>query len=76
MQHVNQVISILSQMYFVKNLVSNEIRNPKDQSVYASPQAWMYFNPGSQTTLQHMLSDWARVQRSTVGQHDDVKKLH
>ena len=46
--------------------------------VMAALHTVSYFSPDSQAVLQCMLSDWARVQRSTVGQceqhEDDVKK--
>ena len=39
---------------------------------------WRYFNQGSQVVLRRMLSDWERIQRSTVRscerQEDDIKK--
>ena len=37
-----------------------------------------YFDPGSQAALRHILPDWARAQKSIVGQCEqhkvDVKK--
>ena len=59
-------------------LVLYEVLSPKIWSIKAIPQAWKYFNPGSQAGLWHMPFDWAHVQRSTVGwfeqREDDVKK--
>ena len=55
-----------------------KVLSPKSRSIKASPQTWIYFNPGIKVALRHMLSDSARVQRSAVGrceQHEnDVKK--
>ena len=45
-----------------------EVLSPKDLSIKASPQTWRYFNLGSQVGLRHMMSNWERVQMSTVGQ--------
>ena len=65
-------------MFLLLLLFLSEVLSPKSWSFNASLQAWGYFNPGSQAALRRMLSDWARVQRSTVGRYeyheDDVKK--
>lgn len=45
-----------------------EVLSPKDLSIKASPQTWRYFNLGSQVGLRRMMSNWGRVQMSTVGQ--------
>ena len=41
-----------------------------------SPKAfstWRYFNPGSQVAVRRMLSEWAHVQSSTVGQCENYE---
>ena len=47
-------------------LLLSYVLSPKSQSIKASPQSRRYFNPGSHAVLRHILSDWARAQRSTV----------
>ena len=61
------------------SLLLLEVLGTKDRPIKASPQAWRYFNPGSEAVLRHMLSDWARVQKSTMAQceqHEDDVKEH
>ena len=48
------------------------VLSPKSQSIKASPQSRRYFNPGSHAVLRHILSDWARAQRSTVGRSRSI----
>ena len=68
------MMGILPYIYF---LLLSELLKPKGQPIKTSLQAWRYFNRDSQTAFWCILSDWARVQRSTVWQRekheDDVK---
>lgn len=68
------------KVFLVKyHLLLSELLSPKGRSVKASPQAKRYFNPDSQAALWCMLSEWARVRRSTVGhckQHGSGVKKH
>ena len=53
-------------------LLLSYVLSPKSQSIKASPQSRRYFNPGSHAVLRHILSDWARAQRSTVGRSRSI----
>ena len=53
-------------------LLLSYVLSPKSQSIKASPQSRRYFDPGSHAVLRHILSDWARAQRSTVGRSRSI----
>ena len=70
---------ILSLLILLLLILLYEVIRPKGRSVKASSQAWSYYNPSSQAVLRYMLSNWARTQRSTVGQcekHEDNVESH
>ena len=57
----------------------SEVLSPKGLPIKASPQSGRYFNPGSQASLQRILSDSAHIlTRGIMGKceryEDDVKK--
>ena len=68
----NSLLLVLLLLLLLFLLVS-EVLNPKSWPIKASLLAERYFNPGSQVTLRRVLSDWARVQKSTVGQCEKHK---
>ena len=43
------------------------VLSPKGQPVKTSPQAWNYFNPGNQATLQRMFSDCGAIWKTWRG---------
>ena len=73
-----KLLFLLSLLLLLLLLLLSEVLSPKNWLIKASPQAWRYFDLGCQAALRLMLSNWAHVERSTVGQceqhEDDVKK--
>ena len=71
------LINVIMIILLLLLLLLFELLSPKGWPIEASQQAWRYFKPGSQATLQYILFGWELIQMSTVGQceqHKDVKK--
>ena len=59
-------VSLLLLLLLLLFLLS-EVLSPKSQPIKLSLQAERYFNSNTQAALWRMLSDWASVQKSSVG---------
>ena len=59
-------VSLLLLLLLLLFLLS-EVLIPKSQPIKLSLQAERYFNSNTQAALWRMLSDWASVQKSSVG---------